>query len=45
MYTKSFSTLRCCGWAFGGIIIAVIRVQVGVKYDVAGVMVEAANPH
>jgi len=31
MYKKSFSTLRCCGWAYGCIIIAVIRVQVGVN--------------
>jgi len=29
MYTKSFSTLRCCGWAYGCIIIAVLHVQVG----------------
>ena len=28
MYTKSFSTLRCCGWAYGCIIIAVLHVQV-----------------
>jgi len=29
MYTKSFSTLRCCGCAYGCIIIAVLHVQVG----------------
>jgi hypothetical protein len=29
MYTKCFSTLRCCGWAYGCIIIAVLHVQVG----------------
>jgi len=57
MYTKSFSTLRCCGWAYGCIIIAVIRAQVGVysgKCGMAepfepvwccGVIVEASNPH
>ena len=28
MYTKCFSTLRCCGWAYGCIIIAVLHVQV-----------------
>jgi hypothetical protein len=32
MYIKSFSTLRCCGWAYRCIIIAVIRVQVGVNF-------------
>ena len=34
MYTKwfRFSTLRCCGWAYGCIIIAVLRVQVGVNF-------------
>ncbi len=52
---KVFYTLRCCGWAYGCIIIAVLHVQVGVSfrengvwpslYDVASVMVEAANPH
>jgi hypothetical protein len=31
MYTKCFSTLRCCGWAYGYTLIAVIRVQVGVN--------------
>ena len=31
MYTKCFSTLRCCGWAYGYtlIAIAVLHVQVG----------------
>jgi hypothetical protein len=28
MYTTSFSFLRCCGWAYGCIIIAVLHVQV-----------------
>jgi hypothetical protein len=37
MYTKCFSTLRCCGWADGYIIIAVIRVQVGVNFRKNGV--------
>jgi hypothetical protein len=37
MYTKSFSTLRCCGWAYGCIIIAVICVQVGVDFRGNGV--------
>jgi hypothetical protein len=32
MYIKSNSTLRCCGWAYRCIIIAVIRVQVGVNF-------------
>jgi len=32
MYKKCFSTLRCCGWAYGCIIIVVIRVQVGVNF-------------
>jgi len=32
MYSKSFSTLRCCGWA----IIAVIRVQVGGDFGGSG---------
>jgi len=29
MYTKYFSTLRCCGWAYECIIIAVLHMQVG----------------
>ena len=29
MYTKGFSNLRCCGWSYGCIIIAVLHVQVG----------------
>ena len=29
IYTKCLSTLRCCGWAYGYIIIAVLHVQVG----------------
>jgi hypothetical protein len=29
MNTKCFSTLRCCGWAYGCIIIAVLHVHVG----------------
>jgi hypothetical protein len=37
MYIKSFSTLRCCGWAYRCIIIAVIRVQVGVIFRENGV--------
>ena len=37
MYTKCFSTLRCCGWAYGCIIIAVIHVQVGVDFRENGV--------
>ena len=55
IYAKCFSSLRCCGWAYGCILIAVLHVQVGVNfrkngvwlslYDVAAVMVEAANPH
>ena len=32
MYTKCFITLRCCGWVYGCIIIAVIRVYVGVNF-------------
>jgi len=32
MYTKCFSTLRCCRWAYVYTIIAVIRVQVGVNF-------------
>ena len=37
MYTKSFSTLRCCGWAYGCIIIAVLHVQVGGDFRDNGV--------
>jgi hypothetical protein len=37
MYTKCFSTLRCCGWAYGCIIIAVIHVQVLVDIRENGV--------
>jgi hypothetical protein len=37
MYAKSFSTLRCCGWAYGCIIIAVLHVQVGGDFRVNGV--------
>jgi len=56
MYTKCLSTLRCCGWAYGCILIAVLHVQVGVNFEGkwgmaepvwccgCGVMVEAANP-
>jgi hypothetical protein len=29
MYTKCFSTLRCCGWVYECIIMAVLHVQVG----------------
>jgi hypothetical protein len=54
MYTKWFSTLRCCGWAYGCILINVLHVQVGVNFRENGVLqslydcdviVEAANPH
>jgi hypothetical protein len=37
MYTKCFSTLRCCGWAYGYIIIAVLHVQVEVNLRKNGV--------
>ena len=36
MYTKCFSTLRCCGWAYGYILLAVIHVQVGVNFKEMG---------
>jgi hypothetical protein len=29
MYKKCFSILRCCKWAYGCILIAVLHVQVG----------------
>jgi len=29
MYTQCLSILRCCGWAYGCIIIAVLHVEVG----------------
>ncbi len=32
MYAKSFSTLRCCGWAYGCINLALLHVQVGVNF-------------
>ena len=31
MYAKCFSTLRCCGLAYGCVLIAVLHVQVGVN--------------
>ena len=37
MYTKCFSTLTCCGWAYGCILIAVLHVQVGVNFRKHGV--------
>ena len=37
MYTQYFSTLRCCGWAYGYTHIAAIRVQVGVNFRENGV--------
>ena len=36
MYTKCLSTLRCCGWAYGCIIKAVV--QVGVDFRENGVL-------
>jgi hypothetical protein len=32
MYTKCFSTLRCCGWAYGYTFMPLNIVQVGVDY-------------
>ncbi len=32
MYKKCFSTLRCCGLAYGCILIAVLHVKVGVNF-------------
>ncbi len=37
MYPKCFSTLRCCGWAYGCILIAVLHVQVGGDFRGNGV--------
>jgi len=37
IYAKCFSTLRCCGWAYGCILIAVLHVQGGVKFRENGV--------
>ena len=37
MYTKCLSTLRCCGLAYGCILIAVLHVQVGVNFRKNGV--------
>jgi len=32
VYTKRFSTLRCCGWAYGYTLMPLIHVQVGVNF-------------
>ena len=37
IYAKCFSTLRCCGWAYRCIIIAVLHVQVGGDFRGNGV--------
>ena len=37
MYTKCFSSVRCCGWAYGCILIAILHVQVGVTFRENGV--------
>ncbi len=37
MYTKCLSTLRCWGWAYGYILIAVLHVKVGVNLRDNGV--------
>jgi hypothetical protein len=37
IYAKCFSTLRCCGWAYKCIIIAVLHVQVGGDFRGNGV--------
>ena len=37
MYANCFITLRCCGWACGCILIAVLHVQVGVNFRNSGV--------
>ena len=40
IYENCFSTLRCWGWAYGCILIAVFLVQVGVDFRGNGGMVE-----
>ena len=37
MYTKSVSTLRCCGWAYGCTLMPEYIVQVGVSFRKKGV--------
>jgi len=37
VYTNSFSTLRCCGWAYGCTLMPEYIVQVGVNFREKGV--------
>jgi hypothetical protein len=37
IYATCLSSLRCCGWAYGCILIAVLHVQVGVNFRGNGV--------
>ena len=49
MYTKCFSTLRCCGWAYGCTLMLIYLLQWGVDFWYGWVWVmlwvEASNPH
>ena len=55
MYMKCLSTLRCCGWAYGCILMPLIHCAGGGEFEEnwgmvepvwwCGVMVEAENPY